>query len=331
MASIAWSGDGTHLIAATNREGAEFQLFSVDGAAGKIASRRLWSVCDKKGLAMANGILTLNRPRLPTPTATATTSPSPTRTPSPTTTDTPQATQTPTATASATPTATSSPTPQLTATVRPRPVYLPLLLKEPPCDPKQQHADVALVIDASTSMLEPTREGRTKLAAAIDAVRLFPDELDLPHDQAAIVEFNGGVRLLQQLTGDQGLLDDALNRIDVRLQTRIDLGVETAHGELMSERHRAGNERVMIVLTDGRANPVGPEVAVEKAQAAKSEGIVVFTIGLGEDLDLDALSAMASKPAYFYRAPDAEDLAAIYAAIAVEIACPAEDFWGRRP
>ena len=58
--------------------------------------------------------------------------------------------------------------------------------------------------------------------------------------------------------------------------------------------------------------------------------VTIFTIGLGEDLNLAALEAMASKPGYFYRAPDSEDLAEIYGAIAVEIPCPAEQYWGRR-
>ena len=240
-------------------------------------------------------------------------------------------TATPTSTSLATPTPTT--TPATTATPPParaaRPVFLPLALKEE-CVIGQRRVDVALVIDASTSMLEPTREGRTKLAAAIDAVRLFLDELDLPHDQATIVEFNGGVRLLQGLTGSRADLNAALDRIEVQRQTRIDLGVETAHRELASVRRRAGNEPVMIVLTDGRANPVGPEEAVEKARLAKADDITIFTIGLGEDLDLWAMEAMASKPSYFYRAPDGEDLKDIYQAIAVEIPCPAEQYWGRR-
>jgi hypothetical protein len=61
-----------------------------------------------------------------------------------------------------------------------------------------------------------------------------------------------------------------------------------------------------------------------------SQSITTSTVGLGEDLDLDALVQMASKPAYFYRAPDGEDLKNIYQAIAVAIPCPAETFWGRR-
>ncbi len=41
-------------------------------------------------------------------------------------------------------------------------------------------------------------------------------------------------------------------------------------------------------------------------------------------------AAMASRPAYAYRAPEAEGLADIYAQIAVDIPCPADAFWGGR-
>jgi len=95
-------------------------------------------------------------------------------------------------------------------------------------------------------------------------------------------------------------------------------------------RRRPGNKPVMIVLTDGLANPVGPEVAVAEAQSAKADDITIFTIGLGDELDVWALAAMASKTTYFYRVFDAEDLAAIYLSIAVEIPCPAGRFWGGR-
>ena len=136
---------------------------------------------------------------------------------------------------------------------------------------------------------------------------------------------------VKPITGNRAALDAALARIEVRQQTRIDLGVELAHQELTSSRRRGVNDPVMIVLTDGKANPVPASVAVEKARRAKADDITIFTIGLGEELDLWALEAMASKPAYFYRAPDGEDLKAIYAAIAVEIPCPAEEYWGKRP
>ena len=88
----------------------------------------------------------------------------------------------------------------------------------------------------------------------------------------------------------------------------------------------------MIVLTDGLANPEPASTAVRRAQAAKDDGITIFTIGLGEadELNIVELAQMASRPEYFYRAPDGEDLLAIYRTIAVEIPCPAEAYWGRR-
>ncbi len=314
--SIAWSGSGSHLIAAQEDGPTEFLVVQVEDDGRRLSSEFPVAVCQPdvdppnyiwnlpNDIFTANGLIT---PPAPTPTTAPSHTPSPTATP--------------------TATATASPTP--TATRRPGKLYLPLLLKEE-CVPGRTSVDVALVIDASTSMLEPTHRGRTKLAAAVDALRLFLLQLRLPRDQAAIVEFNSGVRLLQPLTGRRTNLNTALDRIEVRRQTRIDLGIERAHQELMSSRRLRGNEPVMIVLTDGLANPVGPAKAVENALSAKRDDIVIFTIGLGSELDMWALEEMATKPAYFYRAPTAEDLADIYAAIAVEIPCPAEAFWGRR-
>jgi hypothetical protein len=85
----------------------------------------------------------------------------------------------------------------------------------------------------------------------------------------------------------------------------------------------------MIVLTDGKSNPIGPDEAVAEAGLAKADGITMFTIGLGrpDDLDAEALSAMASRPGYRYLTPDADDLAEIYAQIARSIPCPGERFW----
>jgi len=90
-------------------------------------------------------------------------------------------TATPTPTASATPTPTSAPpdtatprptaTPTPTATRAPRPIYLPVTLGEPACEPGRQRIDAALVLDASTSMAEPTRAGRRKIEAALEAAR----------------------------------------------------------------------------------------------------------------------------------------------------------------
>jgi Mg-chelatase subunit ChlD len=209
-------------------------------------------------------------------------------------------------------------------------VFLPLTLRED-CTPGTQRTDVVLVIDASSSMLEPTASGRTKLAVATDAARVFLDQLHFADgDQAAVVSFNAEATLLAPLSTNRAALDAALAGITTAQFTRIDRGIAVAAGELAGARHHAANTPVMIVLTDGRANPVPVSVAEAEARAAKDAGVVLFTIGLGNDLDTEALLGMASKPDYFYVAPGAEALAGIYRGIAVAIPCPAGAFWGRR-
>ena len=110
---------------------------------------------------------------------------------------------------------------------------------------------------------------------------------------------------------------------------RIDRGIAVARDELASLRRLAGNLPVLIVLTDGQSNPVPVDVAVAWAAWAKVADVVMFTVGLGQDVDARALAAMASRSEYAYLAPDAEDLAGIYRAIAVTIPCPKEVRWGR--
>lgn len=328
MFAVAWSASGSHLIVAGYVERpASFAVFRVEEEGRRLVHRfdfheleespvmdPVWCPIDAAGIVTANGYVT------PPPLVTATATPTASATP--TVTATPTATATPTVTATLTP----SPTP----TPVPRPLYLPIGLREE-CRVAQKRVDVALVIDASSSMDEPASAGRSKWAAALEAVRTFLDLLDLSGgDQAAIVWFNARAKVAQGLTGERAALVGALERIPRAQFTRIDLGVVEARKELTSERHRRGNAAVMVLLTDGLANPVGIEVAVREAEEAKAAGITVFTIGLGYELDEAGLIAMASSREHYLWTPDAEELTAIYRRVAERLPCPAEQFWGRR-
>ncbi len=259
-----------------------------------------------------------------TPTATPTATPSRTPTPSATATASPTATPTPTSTATPTGTATPSPT----ATPKPVPIYLPVVLRDPPCDRVKPHVDVVLVIDASSSMLEATRAGRPKVDAARTAATVFLDQLALPGDQAAVVGFNATAWLAQPLTGDRAALRRALGGLTVAQLTRIDLGIRAAHAELRSLRRAAGHLPAIVVLTDGRNNPEPVSSAEAAAAVAKADGVRLFTIGLGDDVEADALARMASAPGDYHFAPDGEDLVAIYRAIAGAFEpCPPSMWW----
>jgi len=226
---------------------------------------------------------------------------------------------------------TATPVPP-TPTPKPAPIYLPLLIREQ-CRPDKQRADVVLVLDASTSMVEPTRGGRRKLDAATEAARLFIDRLDLTPDasgkadQAALVIFNRAASVLAPLGRDRAALLRALAGVGVEKTTRLDLGIAEGMAALYGPARDPRNHAVMIVLTDGRANPVPVSEAVARAEAARGRGALVYTVGLGDDIDAAALRAMASTPAMYRHAPDGEDLSAIYREFTADIACRVDPFW----
>jgi Mg-chelatase subunit ChlD len=319
-------------VIAAVRHAKEYRLWDFDANAPepRLRERLNFNGCTGPGQFLQNDVLTLNHRRYPTPTTTPTSCPTPSPTEpatvAPTWTTTPTATVPASATHSPTQTSTIAPT----ATRMPHPAYLPIALRER-CTPDKQRVDAALVIDASSSMLDHTATGRTKLAAAIEAAGTFLHQLQMvAGDQAAIVAFNADAWLLQPLTSDRYALDAALASIEPALQTCLVCGVDVAANELASDRRDPDNTPVMIVLTDGLSNPLPASDAVVRAEDAKRSGVVIYTIGLGDELDFDALEQIASGPESFYRAPDAEQLADIYRQIAVEIPCPAESFWGGR-
>ncbi len=243
---------------------------------------------------------------------------------------------TPTASPTATdipppPSATPTNTTTATATPIPLPVYLPLSLREVPCT-RTQPADVVLVMDASTSMKEPAGDGRTKLEAARAAAVAFIELLRLEaDDQAAIIAFNSDARVVIDLTADRSALTTALGTITTASQTCLVCGLEAAGEALESDGRIIANQPVVILLTDGRSNPRPASEAVDEAARLKADGVVIFTIGLGAELDDAALTAIASKPAFAFRASDGTALEAIYREIAVTLPGPADCCWGRRP
>jgi Ca-activated chloride channel family protein len=78
---------------------------------------------------------------------------------------------------------------------------------------------------------------------------------------------------------------------------------------------------VLILLTDGQPTGTTGDAVRQAATRAKNAGILVFTIGLGQDVDQTLLADIASKPAWYFFAPDTSQLEAIYKQIAYSIPC----------
>lgn len=221
------------------------------------------------------------------------------------------------------PTRTPTPVPTVTPTPRPRPIFLPLLLREK-CTVTERSTDVILVLDSSRSMDGP------KLAASRAAAVTFIDQLRLPRDHVALVAFDAAAVLLSPLTGDASALRGVLNTLSTHPGTRIDLGLEAARTELRSPRHRPDATRAIVLLTDGVQEDRPTVLAM--GQQICGDGVLLYTIGLGPPTDVDnvTLAQLACRPGMFFQAATPELLAGIYTAIAGDIPCDKNAFWGRR-
>ncbi len=275
----------------------------------------------------------------PTPISTQTPHPTATRAPSPTWTASPSAT--PTGTPSLTPTL-PPPTPVPSKTARPGPIYVPIVQRPQTCGDVHRAVDVALVLDRSTSMARPIVDGgRTKDDASIDAARSFVAELALrpggrgPFDRVAIVGFNDTAWVEQPLGERRSLAQLGLESIALlsahgtRLDLAFEAGLSSLEPALEAEDETPVRHRVLVLLTDGLPNRVPTpapngrqeDTVLARAAEARDAGVTIYTIGLGADGDVsdDLLSAAAGSPDRYYRAPNGEDLAAIYLEIAARV------------
>lgn len=317
--AVEWATDGSAIVAgvdfqSTTGAGTEpmVTLLAVGDGGKDLSEIRALLPCPRHAFVM--DILTANGIAPPTPTPLS--SPTMTPTSAPTSTLTPPV---PTVTETST-------TPPVTPTRPPQPIYLPVLVREE-CTPELRKVDLVLVIDASSTMLEHTRSGRTKLDAAIAAANMLATDLNPDRDRLGLVWFNDTAHLELALTLDRPAFRAALGRIQVRELTRIDLGVAIAHAALIGDARRHDATPVLMLLTDGRSNP-GPEsLAVAEATAAKIDNIIVFTVGIGDRIDAPSLKAMASSPSHYVLAPDGEDLPSAYAAVRDALPCPHAVFW----
>jgi Mg-chelatase subunit ChlD len=112
------------------------------------------------------------------------------------------------------------------------------------------------------------------------------------------------------------MFEAALADIEVGEGSRLDLGLAQA-AELRALPGRSSAARAVIVITDGRASPPGPEAAVAQAERLRAQGARVYAVGLGQGVDVVTLQRIASN-GLFYWVEDApaldtasEDLAAL--------------------
>ncbi|MEK7461933.1 MAG: vWA domain-containing protein, partial [Patescibacteria group bacterium] len=206
----------------------------------------------------------------------------------------------------------------------------PFKIKENVCG---HPVDVALVMDRSGSMAFLGTTPPQPLTDVKSAARYFTDQLE-GNTLYSLISFANEATNPIDATLDAGLetIKKAINNIAIAAvggvqNTNIGTGILAARDELNSARHRKDANKAVVLLTDGVPNlPIKtgvqnyPETyALEAANLARQDGISIYTIGLGKDINTNLLRTLATTTTEAYFAPSADDLNSIYNQIAIKI------------
>jgi len=141
---------------------------------------------------------------------------------------------------------------------------------------RQRGLDVVVAIDTSRSMLAadipPNRLARAKLAA-LDLKRVARA------DRVGLVAFAGSAFLQCPLSFDDEAFRQSVDALDVNIipvgGSAIAEAIDTARAAF---KEKNDNHKVLVLFTDGEDNDGR---AVEAAEAAAKEGMLIFTVGVG--------------------------------------------------
>ncbi|HJS29026.1 MAG TPA: VWA domain-containing protein [Anaerolineales bacterium] len=144
---------------------------------------------------------------------------------------------------------------------------------------KGEGVQIALAVDISGSMASLDFEPANRLEASKQVISRFIEER--PFDQIGLVVFASEAYNLSPLTLDRNMLTRSLEQVELATDlgledgTAIGLGLANAAGMLANIE---AESKVVVLLTDG-VNNSGQIDPLTAAEAAKSLGIKVYTIG----------------------------------------------------
>ncbi|WP_100401555.1 VWA domain-containing protein [Bacillus sp. FJAT-42315] len=168
------------------------------------------------------------------------------------------------------------------------------------CSPNRG-LDITFVLDNSGSMTGNDPEN-IRITEAMNLLKSFHE-----YDRASVIKFNETAMNLQSLTYDRYLVEQALKTGQPNGGTDMSTGMEEALKEFAN--NGGNNHKVMIILTDGYS--INNERSLQLAQKANEANITIYTIGLGNDTDIDkeTLTKIATNTnGQYERAVNASDL-----------------------
>lgn len=189
--------------------------------------------------------------------------------------------------------------------------------------------DVVLAIDLSGSINDdggtPPEPLETVLRAASGFAKRLKDT-----DQVGIVTFATEAFINETLTTDREYIATEVRKLAVEKKeesgsTNTGDGLRAGIVELISERHNPDARKVVVLLSDGKANApdeddLDPELyAQAMAEEAYKYGIEVYTIALGQNINPEFLGTLATTDKHAYTAVSRSTLDDIYSEISLAL------------
>lgn len=178
--------------------------------------------------------------------------------------------------------------------------------------------DTIFILDSSGSM-ETSDPDNLRLVAAKNYVNKMREP-----DRGAVVDFDTTAELVPRgngdhLSSDYNKIKQNIDLIDSRGATDMGAGLGVANAELIGY----GNPShlwIEILLTDGNEPDNNYPITSKHIQNATDAKIIIFTIGLGEDVDEAYLRNVANRTGgEYYYAENADALEEIYSEIELVI------------
>ena len=202
----------------------------------------------------------------------------------------------------------------------------------------EKPSDVMLLLDRSGSMSVLGANPPEPLSTAKDAAATFIDQLN-NKDKIGVVSFatSASNPIDFPLSSNLNSAKQAVLSINIEASstqyTNIYDALHSSWQELVSGRAQDDSSKVIVLLTDGVANspryPLGhteaddikfaENLATADALNAKKDGISIYTVGLGQQINESFLKTIASTPDDYFFAPSASNLETIYKNISSSI------------
>ncbi len=172
-----------------------------------------------------------------------------------------------------------------------------------------ENLDVVFVLDSSESMYNndpyDIRKEVTK-----EYIEMLSAE-----DRGAVIGFDYNSYVYSGFTSDKTALCDAVDRAAIHYGTSLSAGITAAIQQYTAASYvNNGRLKVIVMLTDGDGT-----YNTNLTQTAEDNGIIIYTVGLGNAVSVSKLTNMAEGTGgNYYPASDAEKLYGIFDDIAVE-------------